>query len=107
MEKYKHLTFKSKEKIASYLLYKINKDKIFIRRIAVSPDFRRGGFGTKMIEKITKKAKELKLKKIFQLVRISNLAGIAFCKKLGFQMRKKIEKYFPDGEAAFLMEKKI
>jgi len=105
---YQCLKIKSKDKVASFLLYKFEIGKIFIRRIAVSPKFRRKGFGQKMVEMIFQKARKRKLSTIYAFSRVSNVKGIEFFKKMGFQVKNRIEKYYPpNDESAFILEKKL
>jgi len=106
--KFHLLTIRKNKKTIAYAFHQIKKDRIFINRIAVSPDFRRKGIGTKIMNKIIKKAKALKLTKIRLYTRISNVRAITFYQKFNFKKNKKIEKYYPRGErSAFVLEKKL
>ena len=107
LTEFKLLKIIRKNKVIAYLLYKIEKDKIYVRRIAVSPNYRRKGYGTQIMLEIFKIAQKLNLKKIYLYVRISNKKGIKFYQKLNFLKIRKIKKHYPDGEDAYLMEKEI
>lgn len=89
-------------KIVGYIFGKIRKGKI--HSIAVSPKWRKKGIGTLLLKEYLSLSKNLKIKKITLHVRESNFAGVSFYKKNKFKVLKKIEKYYPDGETAFLME---
>lgn len=72
--------------------------------LAVSPDMRRKGVGTMLMERfleasIKKGAKVLSLE-----VRKGNVAAMEFYKKLGFQPIDVIKGYYNDGEDAYQMQ---
>lgn len=74
--------------------------------IAVLPDFRKKGFGQRLILALLVDAKKRNLKSCSLHVRVSNDA-ISIYKRLGFQPIREIEKYYHDGENGFLMRRKL
>lgn len=104
----RRLQLRTRDRIVSYLLYKIEKDGIFIRRIAVLPEQRDAGYGKKMINRLALIAKRRKLKRIYAFSRISNLKGLKFFKKMDFKIKSRIDKYYPpNNETAYILERKI
>jgi len=98
---------KDKGKIIAFVLYKPEKDKMFIRRLAVKKEFRRNSYAQKLVNQIIEKAKKMKLKKVYAFNRVSNLKGIGFFKKMDFKITNEIAKYFSNDEAAYIVEKNL
>jgi ribosomal-protein-alanine N-acetyltransferase len=44
---------------------------------------------------------------VFLEVRISNVAAVGFYRKLGFEVERRIRHYYADGEAAYVMTRKL
>jgi len=105
---YDHIFVRSKNKIVSFLLYKVEKEKVFIRRIAVAAALRQKGYGKKMVEKIVTIAQKSKKKKVYAFSRVSNIKGVKFFKSLNFEIKNKIEKYYlPNDETAYILERPV
>jgi ribosomal-protein-alanine N-acetyltransferase len=107
LNEFEILTIKKNSRIVAFLFYKIEDDKIFIRRMAVLGNFQRKGLATKMILKIVNIANVNSIKKLYLYVRVSNKKGINFQKKSGFKKIEKVFSHFPDGEDAYLMERNL
>lgn len=58
-----------------------------ITNIAISPDYRRQGYGAKMTRKLVKLLTEAGMKEIFLEVRVSNIAAQAMYRRLGFTVK--------------------
>ena len=71
--------------------------------IAVHPDYRRRGIGTKLMESILKNMHGYAILQ----VRASNNEAIKFYKKLGFIEKELLKGYYIDGEDAILMFKNL
>jgi ribosomal-protein-alanine N-acetyltransferase len=77
-----------------------------ITNIAVHPEYRKCGIGSKLLESLIATAKKLKIKSMTLEVRKSNLVAQGLYKKYGFQtygLRKSY--YIDDGEDALIMWK--
>jgi ribosomal-protein-alanine N-acetyltransferase len=77
-----------------------------ITNIAVHPEYRKCGIGSKLLESLIDTAKKIKIKSMTLEVRKSNLAAQRLYKKYGFQtygLRKSY--YIDDGEDALIMWK--
>ena len=71
--------------------------------IAVHPDYRRRGIGTKLMESVLKNMHGYAILQ----VRMSNNEAIKFYKKLGFIEKEVLQSYYIDGEDAILMFKNL
>ncbi len=79
-------------------------DEIQLNDIAVSPDFRRTGVGTELIQHIISMPFKIKPAKIFLEVREKNLRAVQFYKSLSFYETGRRKNYYGD-DNAILMEK--
>jgi ribosomal-protein-alanine N-acetyltransferase len=96
-EKYLGNTLVAVEKgrIIGFLIFK----KQYVMNFAVRPEFRKKGIGKKLIEELMKKSKTIRLR-----TRENNKNAIDFLNKLGFKEKRKIEKYYFNGDNAIGME---
>jgi len=96
------------KKVVGYILgYKKPNGLGSIKTLAVNPNFRQQGIGTKLVNFTTKRLKKESVKEVFLHTRTKNQIAILFYKKLGFKILKKIENYYKNGDNAYLMVKKI
>ena len=72
-------------KIIGYILAIPSIDSADILNIVIHKDFKRKGFGSNLIAKLTKELNKKKIKTIFIEVRKSNLSAISFYLSLGFK----------------------
>ncbi|MEB3757544.1 MAG: ribosomal protein S18-alanine N-acetyltransferase [Desulfurococcales archaeon] len=76
--------------------------------IAVLPEYRNRGLGSRLLEKAIDLMKQnYGIKKVYLEVRISNEVAINLYKKFGFTIKERIPRYYRDGEDAYLMEKEL
>lgn len=81
------------------------KKRAHIISVAVLPDYRRKGFGIKMMDFVIHRAKSIELVVEITLeVRQSNLAAINLYRQINFVSHKIIAGYYSDGEDAVLMK---
>lgn len=79
-----------------------------ITNVAVLPEYRQNGIGSRLIETVIKKAAELKLSLLTLEVRRSNLAAQKLYLKYGFEVIGGRKRYYSDnGEDALIMTKKL
>ncbi len=78
-----------------------------LANIAVSPDCRGMGVGKALMESMHEKAKALGAERMLLEVRVSNAKAIGLYEKYGYQRYGIREKYYPDGEDAYLMTKTL
>ncbi len=89
------------KKVVGYAM--ADNSRHLIVSIAVHPDYRRQGIGTKLMKTILK---NMNGHAILQ-VRVSNKEAIKFYKKLGFVEKDLLKHYYIDGEDAILMFKNL
>ncbi len=75
--------------------------------IAVLPRARRKGIAQALINTALEGMQYYKAKQCYLEVRVTNDAGIALYKKLGFEVSRTIHGYYSDGEDAYVMSKKL
>ena len=75
--------------------------------IAVLPHVRRKGVAQALMNVAMEGMRYYKAKQCYLEVRVTNGAGVALYKKLGFDMSRTVDGYYSDGEAAYVMTKKL
>jgi len=75
--------------------------------IAVLPSARRKGVAQAMISTALDGMRFYKAKQCYLEVRVTNDAGVALYKKLGFEVSRTVHGYYSDGEDAYVMSKKL
>ena len=98
---------KRKGKMVAYGGFWMVKDEAHITNLAVHPDYRNRGIGTKFLGFLLEKAKNLGAKTATLEVRSSNKAGQRLYEKWGFsKVRVRKGYYAYTGEDAIVMEKR-
>lgn len=75
--------------------------------IAVLPQHQRQGVGLALIQEAMNAMLRYKAKECVLEVRASNTAAVNLYKKLGFEIKRTLHRYYVDGEDAYLMAKKL
>ncbi len=75
--------------------------------IAVTPEWRRKGIATRLINESTTAMKNNGANELFLEVRMSNTAAVGLYESLGFKIVKELRHYYRDMEGAYLMAQKI
>jgi ribosomal-protein-alanine N-acetyltransferase len=75
--------------------------------IAVLPRARRKGVAQALIKMAVDGMGFYKAKQCYLEVRVTNDAGVALYKKLGFEVSRSMHGYYSDGEDAYVMSKKL
>ncbi|MBQ3558582.1 MAG: ribosomal protein S18-alanine N-acetyltransferase [Agathobacter sp.] len=78
--------------ITGYMGLYISFDEASVTNVAVSPNFRKRGYGEQLVATAKEVAKDAGAESIFLEVRVSNVPAISLYKKLGFEelgIRKK------------------
>jgi len=75
--------------------------------IAVTPGYRRRGLGKALMLSLEERFRRLGLGEVVLEVAVSNTAAISLYRGLGYSIVRRIPGYYPDGEDAFLMSKKV
>ena len=93
--------------IAGYGGVTVAADSADIGNIAVAENYRCGGIGTAILQKLCEKAKERGAEKVFLEVRVSNCPAMKMYLKCGFVGAYARTKYYPDGEDCLVMVKNL
>ncbi|HOW17103.1 MAG TPA: ribosomal protein S18-alanine N-acetyltransferase [bacterium] len=88
-----------------YIMLRKIVDELHLLNIAVKKEFRNKGIAKALITEAEKRFMDLSC--IVLEVRVSNKPAIELYKKLGFEQLYVRKRYYPDGEDALIMEKKI
>jgi len=75
--------------------------------IAVLPKYRRRGVASALLNTAMEGMRFYKAKQCYLEVRVTNDAGVALYKKLGFEVSRSVHGYYSDGEDAYVMSKKL
>ena len=75
--------------------------------VAVLEEHRRKGLGTKLITLAEERMLEKSCTECYLEVRVSNQGGIDLYKRMSFIVTGKLDAYYRDGEAAYLMASQL
>lgn len=75
--------------------------------VAVVPRARRKGIAKALLNTAMEGMRSYKAKQCYLEVRVTNDAGVALYKKLGFEVSRTVHGYYSDGEDAHVMSKKL
>jgi ribosomal-protein-alanine N-acetyltransferase len=106
------------EKIVGYIMCRIEVGlatlglggiirKGHVVSIAVLPQGRRKGVAHALMIKAMEGMRYYKAKLCYLEVRVTNDPGVALYKKLGFDVSRTVNRYYSDGEDAYVMTKKL
>ena len=93
--------------IAGYGGVTVAADCADVGNIAVAENYRCGGMGTAIVQKLCEKAKERGAEKVFLEVRVSNSSALKMYLKCGFVGTYARTRYYPDGEDCLVMVKNL
>lgn len=102
-----YLVLRIKRKIIGYIGYWNLFEEAHITTFAIHPDFRRQGFGKKLIQYVLNSILNQGCHEVFLEVRISNFPAQNLYRSLGFSSIGIRKKYYSDGEDAIIMKKII
>ena len=107
MPNFLHVLCEDGNEIAGYGGVTVAADSADIGNIAVAENYRGGGIGTALVQKLCEKAKSRCAEKVFLEVRVSNSAAMKLYLKCGFVGAYARTRYYPDGEDCLVMVKKL
>ncbi|MEK7510380.1 MAG: ribosomal protein S18-alanine N-acetyltransferase [Patescibacteria group bacterium] len=94
------------EKILGYIIGRTKDNgSARIAWLAVLPSCRGKGVGRKLLEYLLNHFEDRGIKKVFLFVRTHNTPAISLYEKVGFTILRKVEKYYRNGNDAFVMRK--
>ncbi len=95
---------KTADTIIGYIVNWQITDELHIANIAVRKDHRRQGIAGRLLDETIELARGLGCTRIYLEVRPSNSEAINLYKRYSFQIAYTRKSYYPDGEAAIVME---
>ena len=95
------------EKLVGYGFVSCVYEVADLNRIAVCPDARGKGVGSRVLCALESMAREMGVERIMLEVRQSNAAAIGLYEKAGFTRISERKKYYGDGETALIYQKII
>lgn len=95
------------EKAVGFALATVVFEDVETDDIAVSPEYRRRGIGGQLLKAVEREARAHGAIRAFLEVRVSNLPAMALYEKCGYKAIRRRVKYYPDGEDAFVMTKRL
>jgi len=95
-----------KKLIGFIILIKDMKDRANLINFLINPEYQGKGYGSFLLNNTLKiiQSKSKEIKKIILNVNIDNINAIQLYRKFDFQIVAKIENYYQNGDAAYLME---
>lgn len=95
------------DEVVGYVVCWLSDETAHIHNISVKKHYQNLGIGSKILDFLTEKLKEINIKIIMLEVRKDNILAIKFYKKFGFKDVIIKEKFYPDGEDAIVMIKDL
>ena len=92
--------------IPSFKLLGITR-KGHVISIAVLPEHQREGIGYELMQEAMRAMVNYRAKECYLEVRASNVAAVSLYRKMGFEIIRTIRGYYADGEAAYMMARKL
>lgn len=93
------------EELIAYLFHRFIADEVHIHRIAVSPEWRRQGIGSRLVGECLQRARRRGVTAVVLEVRPSNTEAVALYRRFGFQVIATRPGYYTDGREDALILK--
>lgn len=93
--------------LAGYICVALLFEDAEIPKVATLPQFRRKGYGKKLVERVIADVRERGAEQIFLEVREGNVPAVTLYKDCGFETMRIRKQYYPDGENALEMKKEL
>jgi ribosomal protein S18 acetylase RimI-like enzyme len=78
---------------------------LWICNLVIAPDYRRQGFGAKLLEAVVQWARERNLSRLMLDLQTKNYPAISFVQKHGFQFCGYNERYYSNGDIALFFSR--
>jgi ribosomal-protein-alanine N-acetyltransferase len=93
------------ERVIGFMVYQLHKDRLHILNFAVHQDFRWGGVGRQMIDKLKSKISPQRRNRLLLECRESNTSAQCFFKEVGFRAIAVIKGFYEEcDDDAYLMQ---
>lgn len=99
-----YLIIEEEDKIVGYAGAWMVYDEGQITNVAIKKEYRRGGFGGRLVRRMIKDLFQRNMAEIFLEVRVSNYPALALYRRLGFSVKGMRKNYYVDpAEDAYIM----
>lgn len=105
--RFNRVAFDEQGRLLAYLFSMYFLDEMHVNKIAVQAEARRSGWATLMMNECVEFAEKSQVAIVSLEVRASNLGAQAFYRRIGFVSSYVRPHYYPDGEAAIVMMKRV
>lgn len=95
------------EQVAGYIVFWLIVDEIHIANLAVHPQFRKAGLGTKLLNYALEMGQRHKVKQVTLEVNERNTAAIQLYTKLQFKPLGRRPKYYENRDDALIMSRQL
>lgn len=95
------------ERAVGFILGTVIFEDAEIDDVAVSAEYRRRGVGKQLLKKAEEEVKKRGATRAFLEVRSNNLPAMNLYEGGGYTAVRRRERYYPDGEDAFVMSKRL
>lgn len=93
------------DRIVGFMIYDLHPDRLDVLKLATHPEFRRMGFGRRMVAKLVGKLSSPRRTRIVLHTRETNLSAQRFFRAEGFRATEVVREHYPDTrEDAYVME---
>ena len=93
--------------LVAYLISQWLIDEVCIFSVGVAVEWQRHGLAARLIADLIREAEQASMVTMLLEVRVSNDPAIALYRKFGFDVLIRRRKYYPDGEDAYVMHRRI
>ena len=97
------LVLKSGRRIAGYSITCTTGEKAELTSIAVDPRVRRRGFAQALLDYTASELRRCRVHSWWLMVRVDNVAAIAFYRGYGFARTRLVRNYYEDGASGYRM----
>ncbi|MBI5059038.1 ribosomal protein S18-alanine N-acetyltransferase [candidate division KSB1 bacterium] len=95
------------EQLIGYLITQWLLGEVYIFNVGVAPDWQRQGIAAKLIGDLIAEAEAAGMREMLLEVRVSNEPALHLYRKYGFTQLLRRRKYYPNGEDAFVMHRRL
>jgi ribosomal-protein-alanine N-acetyltransferase len=92
------------EVVVGYVVFHVVDDYSQVLSVAVKPEFRKVGFGAKLIREAINESVRAGVSRMGLEVRKSNAAAFGLYQEIGFHVVRIVQSFYSDGEDAYSME---
>lgn len=89
--------------VLAYAVFALPAEQAHVQTVAVRPDHRRQGLAAQLLRQLIAFTIRQKAESLILEVRKGNEAAVRLYQSVGFDVIRTVEKFYPDGEGAYVM----